>query len=367
MINRNNYKLVREFLRFKEEINQLSDGSLHRYRTDLKHFLCWLDDTPIADCQKKYPSFPTYLQTNRRDGKSTPLAPGTQKKILQISKQFIRWAKMSYPNKFRKLPLVWINSLQVASHAPQPKEHEFISLNDVIKLATSTPPTDLLVYMRDQAAAAMLFLSGMRASSFVSLPIKAVDIQRKEIKQWPSLGVRTKFKKHATTYLLDIPELIDVVEQWDDFVRSQLPGEAMWYPVIISEWSLEKLSLKEPGKNRHIHLAKRLRKLSQLLGVGYKSPHKYRHGHAVYALLQAQNMADYKAISQNLMHSSIKVTDSIYAWLNNHQIKDRIASLSTTYKRQGHSNPQMEAYLSRLSKTDLKQAIQRSIDLLAAN
>ena len=272
---------------------------------------------------------------------------------------------MSYPQWFKKLSLVWISSLQIAAYTPEPREHDFVKLDDVTKLATDSSLGDSLVYKRDQAAAAMLFLSGMRASAFVSLPIKAVDITRREIKQWPSLGVRTKFNKHATTYLLDIPELIEIIERWHKFLRSQLPDDAMWYPVIISEWSLEKLSPKQAGKHRNIQLARRFRKLSQLVGVEYKSPHKYRHGHAVYALLQAKDMADYKAISQNLMHSSIEVTDSIYAWLNNHQIRDRITSLSTTSNQNKQTNIQLEAYLSHLSKSDLKQAIQRSVELLA--
>ena len=365
MINRNNYKLTLEFLQFKKEINQLSEGSLHRYKSALNHFLIWLDDYLIENCIKKYPSFSSYLQTSRMDGDSKTLSFTTQRKTLQITKQFLHWVKMSYPLQFKKLPLLWISSLQPAAHTPGPKEHEFVTLDNVIKLASSILQRDLLVDRRDQAAAAMLFLSGMRASSFVSLPIKAVDIKRREIKQWPSLGVRTKFNKHATTFLLDIPTLIDIIEKWDTFILSQLPDDAMWYPVIVSEWSSEELSSKQPGKNRHIQLARRLRTLSSLLGMEYKSLHKFRHGHAVYALLHAKDMADYKAISQNLMHGNINVTDSIYAWLNNHQIKDRIAGLSTTGNQRPPSNHQLDAYLGQLSKTDLKQAIQKSIDLLA--
>lgn len=343
---------------------QLSQGSIHRYKTDLNHFLIWLDDTLVETCNAKYPSFSTYLQKSRIDGQSKSLAPATQKKAIQTAKQFLHWAKMNYPQRFKNLPGLWIDSMQPGPHVTGQKEHEFVSLEEVVKLATGSLPIETLVNQRDQAAAAMLFLSGMRASSFVSLPIKAVDISRKEIKQWPSLGVRTKFRKHSTTYLLDIPVLLEIVAIWDNFIRAQLPGDAMWYPVIISEWSSENISSKPPGKNRHIQLGKRLRKLSNLVGMEYKSPHKYRHGHAVYALLQAKNMADYKAISQNLMHGSIQVTDSIYAWLNDSQVKDRIASLSHTASERQEPQNEMEAYISKLTKTELKQALQQVTYLL---
>ena len=205
VVNRKNYKLVREFLRFKKEINQLSQGSIHRYKSALYHFLIWLDDTPLESCTKKYPAFPAYLQKNRLDGGSENLSHITQKKTLQIVKQFLNWVKITYPQRFHKIPLVWIESMQTAPMPPVPKSHSFVSLEEAIKLATGSLPEDRLVYQRDQAAAAMLFLSGIRASSFVSLPIKAIDLSRKEIKQWPSMGVRTKFYKHATTYLLDFP------------------------------------------------------------------------------------------------------------------------------------------------------------------
>ena len=64
------------------------------------------------------------------------------------------------------------------------------------------------------------FLSGIRIGAFVSLPLAAIDIDNLKIKQWPKLGVRTKFKKHATTFLLNIPELPGVVLGWDQEVRS---------------------------------------------------------------------------------------------------------------------------------------------------
>jgi hypothetical protein len=39
-------------------------------------------------------------------------------------------------------------------------------------------------------------------------------------------------------------------------------------------------------------------------------------------------MADYKAVSQNLMHSDVRITDSIYAPLLGSEVQDRITNLS---------------------------------------
>ena len=102
----------------------------------------------------------------------------------------------------------------------------------------------------------------------------------------------------------------------------------MWYTPTISEFGQQTLSADPPGAHRNIAIAKRLRKLYARAGLPYQSPHKFRHGHAVYALQHAQTMADYKAASMNLMHSDIRTTDSIYAPLASDEVQRRIAALT---------------------------------------
>ena len=365
MVNRNNYKLTREFLDFLSEIKRLSPGSLHRYKVYLNHFLIWLDEMSIEKCDTKRPSFPSFLQTSRMDQRDQPLIIDTQKKIVQTIRRFLHWLKLYHTQRFKSLPEVWIDSLQPSPGVVVAGEHEYVTLEEAIHLATILLGQEKQVFLRDQAAVAMLFVSGMRASAFSTLPIEAVDLPAMTVKQWPSLGVRTKNQKHASTYLLDVPVLIDVIKSWDAFVRSQLPTSAMWYAPIYGEWSNRTVSPATPGKNRNISLGKRLMRLSQMAGVPYKSPHKYRHGHAVYALLQAKTMADYKAISQNSMHENINITDSIYAWLNGDEIKQRIISLGINKVSLEEADNELENFLCKLSRTELKQAIIRSAQLLA--
>jgi integrase len=102
-------------------------------------------------------------------------------------------------------------------------------------------------------------------------------------------------------------------------------------------------------------LTKRLRKLFSIAGLDYKSAHKFRHGHAVYGLQHAQTMADYKAVSMNLMHNDIKVTDSIYAPILSDEVKSRIDGLVN----QSMSLPddELEAYFQSLSNEQLSRAL----------
>jgi len=105
-----------------------------------------------------------------------------------------------------------------------------------------------------------------------------------------------------------------------------------------------------------------LRVLFSMANVPFKSPHKFRHGHAVYGLLHAQTMADYKAVSMNLMHDSIEITDSTYAPMLSSDVQERIAGLSAkASSKQVHepapSDGELESFLSQLSQGDLKHAL----------
>jgi integrase len=217
--------------------------------------------------------------------------------------------------------------------------------------------------MRDRAAAVMLFLSGARAGAFTTLPIQAVDIPGRAIRQWPELGVRTKFGKRATTYPLEIAELLAVVEGWDTFVRERLPSNATWYAPIESSWGEQKFSDKAPGSHRGEALYKRLKILFSLASLPFKAPHRFRHGHAVYGLLHAKDMADYKAVSANLMHADITITDEIYTPLLTGEVKNRIAGLGKNPV--GNSNNQLETYLNNLNQKERKTALLLIAELFA--
>ena len=79
--------------------------------------------------------------------------------------------------------------------------------------------------------------------------------------------------------------------------------------------------------NRRAQFAVDLWAFCARAGVPHRSAHKLRHGHAVYALKQAQSLADYKAVSQNMMHASLQTTDAVYAVLTPDDVGARIGNL----------------------------------------
>ena len=135
------------------------------------------------------------------------------------------------------------------------------------------------------------------------------------IEQKPELGVRTKNGKAATTYLHKIPDLLDFARGWDEFVRTNFPEDHLWYCPIQQTWGEQSTQILVPGKNRHHALGKRLRIISAMNHLPYKSPHQYRHGYAIYGLERCQTMEQYHALSRNMMHNNISITDQVYVHL----------------------------------------------------
>jgi integrase len=328
MISRGNYLKTRAFLEYLEQAAQLRPGSISRYQAYLKHLIVWAGRIPFKEASEIRPSFPAFLANSRSDRRSGSLAPETLRKITQVSRRFFRWAKLMHPGEFASLSQLWIDSLKPPRVFEPPHDHEYVTIDEITKIASLEIEDSHIIMRRDQAAACFLFLSGMRAGAFISLPIQALDLEDRSVQQWPSLGVRTKMGKSATTYLLDIPELMRPVKAWDEHLRARLPATAMWYTPTVNCWGDQRLSARPPGSGRVSALGRRLRNLFAVAGLPHKSPHKLRHGHAVFALQNSRTMADYKAVSMNLMHSDIKVTDGVYAVLASEEVQRRIGALT---------------------------------------
>ena len=92
----------------------------------------------------------------------------------------------------------------------------------------------------------------MRVSAFASLPINAVDLEKLEIKQWPSLGVRTKNSKCGDTTLLKNPDLLEVIIAWDKEIRNSLPVNGLWFaPLLPISGEIDlKATIEDIGENR---------------------------------------------------------------------------------------------------------------------
>lgn len=344
MINRGNWKLVKAYLKYRVEMGQLSEKTLEADDSRLRHILEWADERPFLKVMSIRPSLPDYLKTARKDKPGEQLSPAYTKKIILAAQQFGQWL-VTHESGYKNSLALWLDTLKAPRIAQsEDGQHEFVTLEEIQQIAAA--PADTLWAQRIKAAAVFLFLSGIRVGAFATLPIKAIDLKQMAVKQWPSLGVKTKNSKAATTYLLPLPDLLAVVEDWDNKVRSILPPDAYWFAHLDSKTGEIIPDFQPVGKNRPSRVRKDLKNWLAAAGLPNHSPHKFRHGFAVYGLKQAQDMQALKAVSMNMMHANISITDGIYARLTQQNVKEQIANLGVSHQPQ---TSELAELLSRLA------------------
>ena len=337
MINRENYRAVKTYLKFKAEVQQRDQLSINLIYGQLKVVLRWLDEYSFDDASDKRPVLPRWVAS--LDLANQPGVKVSGKWVTDVcdtARAFFKWLQLQDPYRYGPLLLAWVETLVPGRIVEEPPAERTVVTPDMVRqlIAVKCDPADIAL-KRDKAATAFLFLSGMRATAFVSLPLKCVDLAAREVRQFPTDGVRTKNLKAAKTALLNIPDLLKVVEEWDTFIRSKSPLDSLWYAPMrwsptangLSQNQIIVQKAVDAPQHRAQALRRALRVLFQMAELPYMHPHLFRHGHALYGLKLAHTMAEYKAVSMNLMHSHIGITDGIYAMLSDDDLKETIGRL----------------------------------------
>jgi integrase len=319
MINRENWQLTRKYLDYRQSMRQRRPNTLAADKSHLKHLLEWADSTSIFRAHTIKPGFLAYQD-------SLGLPKDRQARIGITARGFFQWLQAMYPRRTLSLDGLWLESLMPRLGEDMVAHQDPYSLEE-IQLLCQLSPTSLTM-QRTQAAVALMFCGGIRPGALVTLPIECVDLAAGELRQWPDCGVSTKKQKRATTYLLNLPDLLEVASKWDALVRHTLVPSDAWYAYVSKDGT--SIIGGPATRNRPPSLALALRTLCKAAGVRYRRPHDIRHGHASYALTLCTDMADYKAVSKNMMHANVITTDQVYASIGAAEIKRRIESLGGT-------------------------------------
>ena len=320
---RQNFLDIQKFIQYLNSDGQLSHKSINRYNSYLRHLLYWAMDRPLSKPDQIKPGFVQYLKDYKSPETHKQLSRESWRKILGVASQFFEWASFNlsrYPTKFRSFG----RNLKIPTNIRDERSREYITLEELLIIARlEIDPTDLAL-RRDQAMACLLYLTGMRASASVTVPIYAVDPQSRKVIQNPRDGVITKHSKFITSGIFPIPEIFDVVVSWHEFVTAVLPISYPWYPVIDQNWGQQEFSIKDPGGYRNQTLNKRLRILAKYAGISYHSSHNFRRGHVVLVAFFSEGMGEFKLLSQHLGHSNIMITDEYYNQLKKQDLEKRM-------------------------------------------
>ncbi|MEA3349911.1 MAG: hypothetical protein U9Q82_04745 [Chloroflexota bacterium] len=299
MINRQNYKLVEEYLRYRR--TEVKENSIKIYRTHLIQLLEFSDETLFCDLSAHATGvdFRQFLKSNRRDSREKSYSAEYKRKMLGTIRSFFKWL---HDEKSYTYTSIWISRFRLRlGSVKRNRNKRRYSFEEVVKIANTS--VDSLVDERTRAACVFLFLSAMRIDAFTTLPIKSVDLRKKTVKQWPSYGVRTKLNKEAETSLLCIPRMFSVVEKWDKKVRNILPLDGMWFAPLTTTMPTKIDPYGKIGKSRDSGLRKDIERFLYKAGVEYKAAHAFRHGHIRFLRDNAKDYRGLEAIANNAMQN----------------------------------------------------------------
>ncbi len=350
MINRQNKLLVDEYLAYRLRYDQLDPKSIRLERSLAMHYMTWAAECPFKNAPKSDVSLIEYVRDCKGpSGKA--LSQHYRRKIIGSARIFFTWLTI-HKQGFRSITTSWLSTLKIRQVQEEFDDDTTVSLDEILRIARA--PVTSLVEERVRAGTVFLFLSGMRISAFVSMPLKALNLGGLEIKQSPDLGVRTKNKKSAVTYIINLSELFDIVKTWDKKVRAILPPEGFWFAPISPLTGEIDPTVLTIGEHRSAAFHKNLVDWLSVQGIEHHSPHDFRRGHANYLFDNAKDMNDLEAVRENLMHESLTTTER-YARLRKSQRKARILQMSGDEASAPQVNMQAEI-LNKLNS--LTQAVE---------
>jgi hypothetical protein len=106
------------------------------------------------------------------------------------------------------------------------------------------------------------------------------------------------------------------------------PPDGFWLALFSTETGNIDPSAVSIGEHRDRLARKNIKAWLEDGNLPYHTPHKFRHGHIHYGSAPARAIEDFNAVSMNVMHSSMKITDEFYSNLSDAEIKRRIDALT---------------------------------------
>ena len=334
-ILRSNFDILHQYHEFLKAQTSCSGASLKNYEFYENLILDWAAEEPLEGAQNFAIPFPKFLLSQKNEREKS-YSSEYMKGVCGFTRRFFLWARDNR-EEFRLIKTEWITKIKPIKSIEDVQEIYFYTLEDVQKICELKPENMRL--RRAIAALAFLLLSGMRISAFFTLPIKNVDLKTHTVHQLPSDGVCTKYNKAAITTILINSKLMEIVNEWDNLVRSQCPPDSSWYARLDSVGNLDpraiipmtienKDELKIKARNPYSGFRKDLQKVCKMAGVVYKSPHKARYGHIHLGFSKAKTAEERKAVSVNAMHESLSITDEVYARMSSDHANNILLSFN---------------------------------------
>jgi integrase/recombinase XerD len=282
-----NAKLIDQFIDFYWLTTGASKNTLSAYRSDLKIFSQWLNETSLIEVNKKL------IQDYFLYRQSTKISSSTQSRVLTCLHSFYQFLldnnlintdpteQLSYPKLEKKLPV-------------------FLNIQEVEKLLEA-PNSSSLFGQRDRAMLELLYSCGLRVSELINLSYHNINIKEEFIR------IHGKGNKERILPMGEIA--IDYLTTYELNSR----------PILLKNGQSDSYFLSNRGKamsrQNFFYIIKAY---ATQAGIDKPlSPHSLRHAFATHLV---QKGADLRSVQLMLGHSDISSTQ-LYTHIQNAQLK----------------------------------------------
>ena len=282
-----NANLIDQFIDFYWLTTGASKNTLSAYRSDLKIFSQWLNETSLIEVNKKL------IQDYFLYRQSTKISSSTQSRVLTCLHSFYQFLldnnlintdpteQLSYPKLEKKLPV-------------------FLNIQEVEKLLEA-PNISSLFGQRDRAMLELLYSCGLRVSELINLSYHNINIKEEFIR------IHGKGNKERILPMGEIA--IDYLTTYESNSR----------PILLKNGQSDSYFLSNRGKamsrQNFFYIIKAY---ATQAGIEKPlSPHSLRHAFATHLV---QKGADLRSVQLMLGHSDISSTQ-LYTHIQNAQLK----------------------------------------------
>ena len=282
-----NANLIDQFIDFYWLTTGASKNTLSAYRSDLKIFSQWLNETSLIEVNKKL------IQDYFLYRQSTKISSSTQSRVLTCLHSFYQFLldnnlintdpteQLSYPKLEKKLPV-------------------FLNIQEVEKLLEA-PNSSSLFGQRDRAMLELLYSCGLRVSELINLSYHNINIKEEFIR------IHGKGNKERILPMGEIA--IDYLTAYELNSR----------PILLKNDQSDSYFLSNRGKamsrQNFFYIIK---DYATQAGIDKPlSPHSLRHAFATHLV---QKGADLRSVQLMLGHSDISSTQ-LYTHIQNAQLK----------------------------------------------
>lgn len=327
-LNRENEMLKRNYIEYIKNCRGAADGTVNMFTKALNNYLDFTKNANITSITKeKAMEYKDYIENNGSNDRTVVAY------LTALQKFFVWLSTQQSANKKQKI----INasdyltaSRSIKSAATRPTEKEVPTYEEIYKLFKSIEINNE-VDMRDKALIAFLVCTGIRVEALITLTLKTVDLKRELVKQYPCLGVKTKFSKSIDTYLLKFNnEMFNSIVEWIKYlkdVKKFTDDEPLFPRNKLSGFDNFTMIDNKPWANEVSVLAMLERRFKEA-NVEYCSSHRFRDLVVQLGLTSCENALQIKAISQNFGHENITTTIMQYGTLKPKQLGRVIKQLN---------------------------------------